>query len=214
MFAFIRRHFPNSCVQKKCCTSFFFTSTTSFSSSFTTRAMSNNSNQPQSEQEQSIATFAAGCFWGVQLAFQRVHGVLDTTVGYTNGHSKAPTYKQVCTGETGHAEAIRIVFDPAVVTFNDLLNKFWSIHDPTTLNRQKNDVGTQYRSGIYYHDENQRKEAIASKEAQQKTNSKEIVTEIEEAAEFWPAEEYHQKYLEKGGQCSDKGCDIAIRCYG
>ncbi|CAI5734523.1 unnamed protein product [Peronospora farinosa] len=165
-------------------------------------------------QEQNVATFAAGCFWGVQLAFDRVPGVLETTVGYTHGTVDNPTYRQVCSGQTGHAEAIKVVFDDEKVSYDALLMKFWSIHDPTTLNRQKNDQGTQYRSGIYYHNEGQRDAALASKEEHQKTLSKPIVTEIKEATKFWDAEGYHQKYLEKGGQCADKGCDTTIRCYG
>lgn len=163
---------------------------------------------------QSVATFAAGCFWGVELAFQRVPGVLSTTVGYAQGHQENATYKQVCSGKTGHAETIKIVFDPSEVTYEQLLDKFWSIHDPTTLNRQKEDVGTQYRSGIYYQDDEQKALAIASKEAQQQKTEKEIVTEIEEFRVFWDAEAYHQQYLEKGGQCADKGSDVPIKCYG
>ncbi|CAH0474067.1 unnamed protein product [Peronospora belbahrii] len=165
-------------------------------------------------QQQNVATFAAGCFWGVQLAFDRVPGVLETTVGYTQGTVDNPTYRQVCSGRTNHAEAIKVVFDNNQVSYDGLLKKFWSMHDPTTLNRQKNDSGTQYRSGIYYHSEDQRKAALASKEEHQKTLSNPIVTEIKEAKHFWDAEDYHQKYLQKGGQCADKGCDTAIRCYG
>ncbi|KAF1328655.1 Peptide-methionine s-oxide reductase, partial [Globisporangium splendens] len=175
---------------------------------------SNNDNEPQLPENQSVATFAAGCFWGVELAFQRVLGVVDTKVGYAQGHVDHPTYKQVCSGKTGHVEAIKIVFDKNEVTYPQLLDVFWKIHDPTTLNRQKNDVGTQYRSGIYYHDEDQRKEALASKEEHQKTLRKPIVSEIEPAQRFWEAETYHQKYLQKGGQCADKGCNDFIRCYG
>lgn len=160
------------------------------------------------------ATFAAGCFWGVELAFQRTDGVLQTTVGYTNGAVENPTYRQVCTGQTGHAEAVRVEFDISAVQYPDLLKVFWNIHDPTTLNQQKNDMGTQYRSGIYYHTEEQRKQALLSKEEYGKTLTKPIVTEIEEASTFWPAEAEHQRYLEKGGQCADKGCGIPIRCYG
>ncbi|KAE9010004.1 hypothetical protein PR003_g16919 [Phytophthora rubi] len=164
--------------------------------------------------KQSVATFAAGCFWGVQLAFDRVPGVLKTAVGYTQGSVDSPTYRQVCSGRTNHAEAIKIVYDESQVSYDDLLSKFWAIHDPTTLNRQKNDKGTQYRSGIYYHSEEQRKAALASKEEHQKTLTKPIVTEVVEAKQFWDAEDNHQKYLQKGGQCADKDCDIPIRCYG
>ncbi|TMW60897.1 hypothetical protein Poli38472_000939 [Pythium oligandrum] len=167
----------------------------------------------QNEQT-NVATFAAGCFWGVELAFQRLEGVTKTDVGYSNGETENPTYKQVCSDKTGHAEVIRIEFDDKVISYNDLLTTFWSIHDPTTLNRQKGDIGSQYRSGIFYHNEEQHKAALASKEERQKVVEKEIVTEIVPAGVFWRAEEYHQQYLEKGGQCSDKGCAVPIRCYG
>ncbi|ETI43129.1 peptide-methionine (S)-S-oxide reductase [Phytophthora nicotianae] len=177
-------------------------------------AMSDNQLDNNISKPQSVATFAAGCFWGVQLAFDRLPGVLETTVGYTQGNVDNPTYRQVCTGRTNHAEAICIVYDESQTSYEALLNKFWAIHDPTTLNRQKNDKGTQYRSGIYYHSEDQRKAALASKEEHQKTLIKPIVTEIMEAKQFWDAEDYHQKYLEKGGQCADKGCETPIRCYG
>ncbi|KAF1792161.1 Peptide methionine sulfoxide reductase [Phytophthora cactorum] len=177
-------------------------------------AMADNQLDNNISKPQSVATFAAGCFWGVQLAFDRLPGVLETTVGYTQGDVDSPTYRQVCTGRTNHAEAIRIVFDESQTSYESLLSKFWAIHDPTTLNRQKNDKGTQYRSGIYYHSEDQRKTALASKEEYQKKLSIPIVTEIVEAKQFWDAEDYHQKYLEKGGQCADKGCEVAIRCYG
>ncbi|OQR86872.1 hypothetical protein ACHHYP_09798 [Achlya hypogyna] len=169
----------------------------------------------------ATATFAAGCFWGVQLHFQRVPGVLQTAVGYTNGQVERPTYEQVCSGTTGHAEAVRVQFDPAIVSYDELLQKFWSIHDPTTLNRQKFDFGTQYRSGIYYHDEGQRVAAEASKKALVLPRSifslffrPKVVTEIEPAGIFYPAEEYHQRYLEKGGQCASSGCTDNVRCYG
>ncbi|GMF47647.1 unnamed protein product [Phytophthora fragariaefolia] len=183
-----------------------------------TRVLAMADNQRDSSldsgSKQSVATFAAGCFWGVQLAFDRVPGVLQTAVGYTQGDVDSPTYRQVCSGRTNHAEAIKIVFDESQVSYDALLRKFWAIHDPTTLNRQKNDKGTQYRSGVYYHSEEQRKAALASKDQHQTTLSKPIVTEILEAKTFWDAEDYHQKYLQKGGQCADKGCDIPIRCYG
>lgn len=174
-----------------------------------TSTMADNQNE-----NTSVATFAAGCFWGVELAFQRLDGVTKTTVGYSNGETENPTYKQVCSDKTSHAEAIRIEFDPKGISYGELLAKFWSIHDPTTLNRQKGDVGSQYRSAIFYHTEEQKKEATASLEEHQKTLEKPIVTQIEAATTFYPAEEYHQQYLEKGGQCSDKGCDVEIRCYG
>ena len=153
------------------------------------------------------ATFAAGCFWGVEANFRRVNGVIATAVGYTGGHFQDPTYKDVCTGKTGHAEAVDIIFDPAVVSYAQLLEVFWKIHDPTTLNRQGPDVGTQYRSAIFYHNEEQRSLAIGSKEAVQISGKfkKPIVTEIMPASTFYRAEEYHQQYFEKGGM---GGCMI------
>ncbi|KAM9981676.1 hypothetical protein ACTFIY_003976 [Dictyostelium cf. discoideum] len=160
------------------------------------------------------ATFAAGCFWSVELLFQRVAGVTKTRVGYTNGTVENPTYRQVCSGKTGCAEAVELEYDPEKVTYNQLLGLFWSKHDPTTLNRQGNDVGTQYRSGIYYHNEEQKNEAIASKEKEQLKYKDPISTEILPAGVFYPAETEHQQYLEKGGQCASKGCNDKIRCYG
>ncbi|KAN0036781.1 hypothetical protein ACTFIV_002092 [Dictyostelium citrinum] len=162
----------------------------------------------------SKATFAAGCFWSVELFFQRVVGVSKTRVGYTNGTVENPTYNQVCSGKTGCAEAVELEYNPAEVSFNHLLDLFWSKHDPTTLNRQGNDFGTQYRSGIYYHNEEQKNQAIASKEKEQLKYKNPITTEILPAGVFYPAEEYHQRYLEKGGQCSTKNCSDKIRCYG
>ncbi|KAG7390681.1 hypothetical protein PHYPSEUDO_007143 [Phytophthora pseudosyringae] len=156
----------------------------------------------------NFATFAAGCFWAVQRAFDRVPGVIETSVGYSQGKTDNPTYRTVVTGGTNHAEAIKITFDESQVTFEELLKVFWTIHDPTSLNRQEDDVGTQYRSGIYYHNEEQHKAALVAKDEHQKTLDKPIVTEIEEAKQFWDAEEAHQKYLEKGGSCSDKGSDV------
>ena len=151
------------------------------------------------------ATFAAGCFWGVEETFRQVPGVLSTTVGYTGGHTKNPTYRQVCSHTTGHAEALEIVFDPAKVSFEQLLDLFWANHDPTTLNRQGPDVGSQYRSAIFYHSDEQKKTALASIEKLTKAKKfhRPIVTEVTAATEFWPAEEYHQKYFMKkgGGAC-------------
>ncbi len=147
------------------------------------------------------ATFAAGCFWGVEDTFRQVKGVLSTTVGYTGGTAKNPTYKEVCTGRTGHAEAVELEFDPAKVSYEQLLSVFWKAHDPTTLNRQGPDVGTQYRSAIFFHDAAQEAAARASKAALEKagTFKKPIVTEISPAPEFYRAEEYHQQYFEKQG---------------
>lgn len=152
------------------------------------------------------ATFAAGCFWGVEETFRVVPGVVSTTVGYTGGRTKSPTYKQVCTNTTGHAEAIEIVFDPARVSYEKLLEIFWENHDPTTLDRQGPDVGSQYRSAIFFHSEAQKAAALASIAAltKEKRFPKPIVTEVVPADEFWPAEEYHQKYFMKkgGGSCN------------
>jgi peptide-methionine (S)-S-oxide reductase len=151
------------------------------------------------------ATFAAGCFWGVQAEFDKVKGVVQTTVGYTGGKTEKPTYEEVCSGQTGHAEALQVVFDPTVVTYEQLLDKFWSIHDPTTLNRQGPDFGSQYRSAIFYHSPEQQVAAAASKGRLEKARRfpRPIVTQIVPAATFWPAEEYHQKYFKKhgGGSC-------------
>ncbi len=166
-------------------------------------------------ESSEYATFAAGCFWSVELAYQRVPGVLGTEVGYTNGTLKNPTYEQVCSGTSGHAEAVRISFDPALVSYDQLLSVFWKKHDPTTLNRQGNDRGTQYRSGIYTHSDQQAKIAEESKSAQQKKlGSTKIVTEIQPAGTWYPAETYHQQYLEKDGQSAAKGCSDYIHCYG
>jgi peptide-methionine (S)-S-oxide reductase len=145
------------------------------------------------------AIFAAGCFWGVEEAFRKVKGVQSTTVGYSGGTTENPSYEQVCTGRTGHAEAVEVVFDPAQVGYDDLLEVFWSSHDPTTLNRQGPDVGTQYRSAVFFLDEPQQAAARASKERQDASGRfhARIVTEITPAPEFYPAEDYHQQYFEK-----------------
>jgi peptide-methionine (S)-S-oxide reductase len=147
------------------------------------------------------ATFAAGCFWGVEDAFRQVKGVKSTTVGYTGGSSKNPSYKEVCTGRTGHAEAVEVEFDPAEVSYLELLAVFWKSHDPTTVNRQGPDVGTQYRSGIFFHDVAQEKDARDSKAVLEKQGvfKRPIVTEIAPATEFYRAEDYHQQYFEKQG---------------
>jgi methionine-S-sulfoxide reductase len=147
----------------------------------------------------TIATFSAGCFWGVEAKFRQVPGVLSTRVGYTAGHTDAPDYKAVCTGTTGHAEAIEITFDPAIISYDALLDIFWQIHDPTTLNKQGPDIGSQYRSGIFFHDPQQKQSAEAKKQAlnQGPFATRPIVTEITAASRFYPAETYHQCYLEK-----------------
>ena len=150
------------------------------------------------------ATFAAGCFWGVEAAFRNVEGVVDTAVGYTGGTTTDPTYREVCGGATGHAEAVRVEFEPQRVSYDELLDVFWENHDPTTRNRQGPDVGSQYRSGIFHHSPEQRAAAEASKErlAGSGRYRKPVVTEITPAPEFYRAEEYHQRYLEKRGQAS------------
>ena len=148
------------------------------------------------------ATFAAGCFWGPEAHFRKIFGVIETQVGYTGGHVKNPTYEQVCSKTTGHAEAIELLFDPKLVSYEQLLDIFWHIHDPTTPNRQGPDIGSQYRSAIFTHSAKQQELATRSKEAQIKAGKK-IVTEIQPAGPFYRAEEYHQRYHEKhGGSCS------------
>ncbi|MBX6323171.1 MAG: peptide-methionine (S)-S-oxide reductase MsrA [Rhodospirillaceae bacterium] len=147
------------------------------------------------------ATFAAGCFWGVEAAFRRIPGVRDVTVGYTGGHTENPTYKEVCTDRTGHAEAVRVTYDPAEVSYEALLDAFWTMHDPTQVNRQGPDVGTQYRSVIFVHDAGQEAAARRSKAALEASGRlhRPVATAIVPAGPFWPAEEYHQRYLEKRG---------------
>ncbi len=151
------------------------------------------------------ATFGAGCFWGVEEEFRKVPGVLATAVGYAGGTTQSPTYQDVCSDATGHAEVVEVEYDPAKVSYDDLLEVFWSNHNPTQLNRQGPDVGTQYRSAIFFHSPEQEAAARASKARLEKSGrfSRPIVTEIAPAAPFWRAEEYHQRYFEKrgGGSC-------------
>jgi peptide-methionine (S)-S-oxide reductase len=155
----------------------------------------------ENEKALEKATFAAGCFWGVEAEFRRTPGVVATAVGYTGGWMDNPTYKDVCGDGTGHAEAVEIDFDPARVSYEDLLGVFWANHDPTTLNRQGPDVGSQYRSAIFFHSADQERVAKQSREAQQKSGRfrRPIVTEIAPAGKFYRAEDYHQQYLEKRG---------------
>jgi len=150
------------------------------------------------------ATFAAGCFWGVEATFRQIPGVTSTRVGYIGGRTENPTYRDVCTDGTGHAEAVEVEFDPAVARYDELLKTFWENHDPTQLNRQGPDWGSQYRSAIYFHTPEQATAAHASKDALEKAHrySKPIVTQIVPAVTFYPAEDYHQQYLEKRGQAS------------
>ncbi len=150
------------------------------------------------------ATFGAGCFWGIEAIFRQVPGVLATRVGYLGGTLADPTYHDVCSGRTGHAEVVEVAFDPARLSYDQLIEVFWDNHDPTTANRQGPDVGTQYRSAIFHHSEDQRLAALASKQARDASGKhrRPIVTEISTASAFYPAEEYHQRYLEKRGLAS------------
>ena len=148
-----------------------------------------------------IATFGAGCFWGIEAAFRRVPGVIDAAVGYSGGHMPNPTYKDVCTDETGHAEVVQVTFDPAKVSYEQLLDTFWEVHDPTQVNRQGPDSGSQYRTAIFFHSPEQERMAKKSREAKDASGKfkRPIATEITPAGTFFRAEEYHQKYLEKRG---------------
>ncbi|HNV38367.1 MAG: methionine sulfoxide reductase A [Euryarchaeota archaeon ADurb.Bin009] len=158
-------------------------------------------------QEKKIerATFGAGCFWGIEETFREVRGVVDTAVGFMGGSTENPTYPDVCTGKTGHTEVVQVTYDPGEVSYRDLLNVFWNAHDPTTLNRQGPDIGTQYRSVIFYHTTEQEAEARASRAAVEQSGRfrRHVVTAIEPAGTFWRAEEYHQQYFAKhgGGHC-------------
>lgn len=153
------------------------------------------------------ATFAAGCFWGVEAAFRNEQGVVATRVGYTGGSADSPSYEQVCSGRTGHAEAVQVDFDPSVVAYERLLELFWSNHNPTTKNRQGWDFGSQYRSAIFYSNEDQHDLALASRDREQASRRRRIVTEVVAESRFWPAEDYHQQYLEKRGQAS---CAVTV----
>jgi peptide-methionine (S)-S-oxide reductase len=148
------------------------------------------------------ATFAAGCFWGVEVDFRNTPGVTDVRVGYTGGSAESPSYEQVCTGTTGHAEAVEVEFDPDEVSYGDLVERFWDFHDPTQMNRQGWDVGTQYRSAIFTHSPEQAEVAAEAKARAQLRFPRPIATEIVPATTFWPAEEYHQQYLVKNGRAT------------
>jgi peptide-methionine (S)-S-oxide reductase len=148
------------------------------------------------------ATFAAGCFWQVEIEFANTPGVLSTEVGYTGGDVEAPSYGEVCTGRTGHAEAVHLTFDPQQVSYAELLTIFFGLHNPTQRNRQGPDIGSQYRSAIFFHTPEQEREAIGAKERAQTERRSDVVTEIAAAQRFWPAEDYHQRYLEKRGMAT------------
>lgn len=150
------------------------------------------------------ATLGAGCFWQVEVEFRNLDGVQNVTVGYSGGTLERPSYEDVCSGTSSHAEVVEVEFDPGQVSFEQILDKFWEIHDPTTLNRQGPDTGTQYRSVIFYGNHEQRETALASKEQAQSRFKRPIVTEIAPASIFWPAEDYHQRYLEKRGLATCK----------
>jgi peptide-methionine (S)-S-oxide reductase len=158
----------------------------------------------EEETMTEIATFGAGCFWGIEAQFRRVPGVIDTAVGYSGGHKVNPTYKEVCTDETGHAEVVQVTYDPAEVSYDQLLDVFWQIHDPTQLNRQGPDHGRQYRTAIFFHSPEQEAAAKKSKAALEANGKvrRPIATEITPAGTFYRAEEYHQRYLEKRGAAS------------
>jgi peptide-methionine (S)-S-oxide reductase len=153
---------------------------------------------------QEIATFGAGCFWGIEAAFRQIPGVIDAVVGYSGGKTENPTYKDVCTDTTGHAEVVQVTFDPEKLSYDKLLDAFWAMHDPTQVNRQGPDFGKQYRSAIFFHSPEQQAKALASKKALDagKKFRAPIATEITAAGPFWRAEEYHQRYLEKRGAAS------------
>ena len=158
--------------------------------------------RPEGDATMEKATFGAGCFWGVEAAFRQIKGVTATQAGYMGGHTENPSYRDVCSHTTGHAEVVEVTYDPAVASYEQLLDVFWKSHDPTQLNRQGPDVGSQYRSAVFFHSPEQEAAALASKEAQQGRRSRPVVTEITAADKFYPAEEYHQQYLEKRGLSS------------
>jgi peptide-methionine (S)-S-oxide reductase len=170
-------------------------------STLTVRGLVRTKSAPKLLGETQVASFAAGCFWGVEEEFRKEKGVVATAVGFSGGHTRNPTYPQVCSENTGHAETVMVEYDPKVVSYDRLLQLFWDIHDPTTPDRQGPDVGDQYRSVIFYHSPEQKEAAIASRDKLQRSGELQnpIVTEIVPAGEFYKAEEYHQQYVEKGG---------------
>lgn len=178
-------------------------------------AVNGNPTVPPFPEQIEMAMFGMGCFWGAERKFWKQLGVFSTQVGYSAGYTKNPTYKEVCTGRTGHNEVVRVLFDPKNISYSELLKVFWENHDPTTLNRQGNDQGTQYRSGIYYYNDDQQTEAESSKQTYEKLlkekGYREIVTEIEPVSEFFYAEDYHQQYLHKNpnGYCGLGGTGVS-----
>ena len=167
---------------------------------------------PANPSNTDTATLANGCFWCTEAIFEQLDGVISAVSGYTGGNTKNPTYKEVSNGNTGHAECLQIVYDPARISFDELLEVFWETHDPTTLNRQGNDIGTQYRSAVFYHNEEQKQKAEAYKEALNNSGAfdKPIVTEIAPFSVFYPAEDYHQQYFENN-ENSNPYCRVVIR---
>jgi len=167
-----------------------------------TNSIENMEIKPEFTDTTAVATFGAGCFWCVEAIFQDLKGVYSVESGYMGGDTQDPTYKEVCSGTTGHAEVCRIIYDPRILTFKDLLEVFWQTHDPTTLNRQGNDVGTQYRSAIFYYSEEQKKEAEYYKQEIDKAGAypDPIVTTLEKASTYYPAEDYHQNYFNQNGE--------------
>lgn len=168
-----------------------------------------NTTLPAIPEGHDIATLAAGCYWCVEAVYERISGVHSVTSGFTGGHVENPTYEAVCAETTGHTEAVRIVYDPKKISYENLLSWFWRLHDPTTLNRQGADVGTQYRSGIYYHNDAQKKAALASRTEAQKNFPLPIVTEIFEISAFYPAKVSHQDYYRINGQ-KDGYCRMVV----
>lgn len=175
------------------------------------KVMSDNTTAIPAGIKTDTATFGTGCFWCTEAVFQQLEGVLKATSGYSGGHVDNPTYKEVCSGETGHAECLQIVYDPAKITYDELLEVFWQVHDPTTLNRQGNDVGTQYRSAVFYHNNEQKEKAEKYKAELDKSGAWDnpIVTEIVPAQKFYKAEDYHQNYYNDNG--SQPYCYFVIR---
>ena len=168
-------------------------------------------NPETASRHSDTATFGAGCFWCVEAQFKMLEGVLDVRSGYSGGHVKNPSYKEVCTGTTGHAEVCQIVFDPSIISYDELLSAFWQAHDPTQLNRQGNDIGTQYRSVIFYHNETQRRLATEYKDKlnREKVYKDPVVTELSSFTAFYPAEDYHRDYFELHGE--EPYCNFVVR---